>query len=90
MQGSESFSSHYGLLLARTAGLPAALLDRADVIVAALQSKQACASGPAAEASVFSLAQRLLSLAQAPDDGEDAVRDALRALRATAAEIPAA
>lgn len=89
MQGSESFSSHYGLLLARTAGLPAALLDRADAIVTALQSKQACASGPAADASVFSLAQRLLSLAQAPDDGEDAVRDVLHALRAAAAEVPA-
>ena len=88
-QGSNIFNSHYGILLARTAGLPAALLDRAGAIVSVLESKQACASGSATEASVFSVAQRLLSVAQSPTDGEAALRDTLRALRAAATELPA-
>ena len=54
-----------------------------------LESKQACASGSATEASVFSVAQRLLSVAQSPTDGEAALRDTLRALRAAATELPA-
>lgn len=89
-QGSNTFTSHYGILLARTAGLPAALLDRADAIVSALESKQVWASGNSAtEASVFSVAQRLLSVAQSPTDGEAALRNTLRTLRAAAAELPA-
>ena len=89
-QGSNTFTSHYGILLARTAGLPAALLDRADAIVSALESKQVRANGiSATEARVFSVAQRLLSVAQSPTDGEDALRNTLRTLRAAAAELPA-
>ena len=86
-QGSNTFTSHYGILLGRTAGLPAALLDRADAVVSILESKQACATGSVAEASVFSVAQRLLSIAQSPAEGEAAVRDTLRTLHAAAAEL---
>lgn len=88
-QGSdENAAAHYGILLARTAGLPHDLLDRADAVVSILQSKHACSNGSASEVNVFSLAQRLLSLSQSAD-GEEAVRDTLRALRSAAADLPA-
>jgi DNA mismatch repair protein MSH4 len=82
-EGADNLHVHYGLLLARSVGLPPPVLQRAEVVVEALQRKQANVG--ASEASVFSLSQQLLALAQSGDAAT--ARDTLRTLRAAAFDI---
>ena len=85
-EGADSLTVHYGLLLARSVGLPPPVLQRAEAVVEALQRKQANVSS--SEASVFSLSQQLLALAQSATNGDAAAaRATLSALRAAAFDI---
>ena len=90
-EGASAERHHYGCVLARTSGLPASLVDKAEEIVATLERQNACALVSVSEEIVttlqviYTLAQRLLSL----NDGADALdeatlRDTLRRLRAAA------
>ncbi len=91
-EGAPSERHHYGCALARSSGLPASLVDKAEAIVATLERKSASAAvnveGLDAAQGVYTIASRLMSLKHAVDGlDHDTLTDTLRRLRAAALQF---
>jgi DNA mismatch repair protein MutS len=68
----------YGIQVARLAGLPSAVIDRARAILAALERDELSRGGRPTVSGTPADPQRQLGLFQAPADGSDRFRDKLR------------